>query len=670
MDTVPFRSNALAVRRPQPGGRRGSSIRLGLLLVMTISAAGCSGYKIELDRVAPEEAYRERNEDALSGNELSNATKIALRRNDLAETQRVAPQEVIAALHQKVVDGRAEVDDVGALAEVSFAYARSLEKALPEVDRREETAARGAVFESSAGREARAHYLAAALYAFAYVFPPTSGDKPAVINPRARDATEIYNEALARAFSDDLGVVYPRSGTFGLPFGTLEVGFDANDLRWGDRELATMLPVIDYNVHGVVNRYRQEGAGAALVAKTVPRAETSAPDFVDPNAWVAATLIMLFKDPWQQLRETNLEARLRLFKEHDGDPSLVLDNRHLPIEYEPSAALVASFEQSKVWESGMSRFFGRAMAIDQASRLYARKPYSGGQIPIVLVHGTDSTPATWIDTVNDLEADPEIRNRYTFWFFSYESGNPILYSAWILRSSMDAARARLDPEHLDPCLDQMVVIGHSQGGLLTKLTAVDSGTEFWDKQFDAPFEELEDEIDPEVRELVREGMFVKPLPYVDRVVFISTPHRGSYLASPDLVRRLAARLIRMPRDVVTIGASAGRLNRHRYKRFQRSTVSTSIDNMSPSDPFIEVLSEIPIAPPAKAHSIVALRPGEDRETGGDGVVKYKSAHIEGVESELIVASSHSAQAKPATIEELRRILRLHTAENGCWGPNP
>ena len=45
--------------------------------------------------------------------------------------------------------------------------------------------------------------------------------------------------------------------------------------------------------------------------------------------------------------------------------------------------------------------------------------------------------------------------------------------------------------------------------------------------------------------------------------------------------------------------------------------------------------------------------------GDDGVVEYKSAHIEGVESELVVRSHHSVQGHPDAIEEVRRILLLH-----------
>jgi hypothetical protein len=41
------------------------------------------------------------------------------------------------------------------------------------------------------------------------------------------------------------------------------------------------------------------------------------------------------------------------------------------------------------------------------------------------------------------------------------------------------------------------------------------------------------------------------------------------------------------------------------------------------------------------------------------VVEYASAHIEPVESELVVKSGHSVQGNPHAIEEVRRILRLH-----------
>ena len=62
---------------------------------------------------------------------------------------------------------------------------------------------------------------------------------------------------------------------------------------------------------------------------------------------------------------------------------------------------------------------------------------------------------------------------FQFWFFTYETGNPILYSAMRLREALETAVATLDPAAQDPALRQMVLLGHSQGGLLVKLMVVD-----------------------------------------------------------------------------------------------------------------------------------------------------------------------------------------------------
>jgi hypothetical protein len=92
---------------------------------------------------------------------------------------------------------------------------------------------------------------------------------------------------------------------------------------------------------------------------------------------------------------------------------------------------------------------------------------------------------------------------------------------------------------------------------------------------------------------------------------------------------------------------------------QAFTVPTAIDDMNGSDPFIKTLSALPIAPGVDAHSIIAVEGEGPADKGDDGVVKYSSAHIDGVASELVVRSSHSAQALPETIEEVRRILYEH-----------
>src|SRR5206468_12352233 len=155
------------------------------------------------------------------------------------------------------------------------------------------------------------------------------------------------------------------------------------------------------------------------------------------------------------------------------------------------------------------------------------------------VHGTASSPARWADIINELQNDPKLRGRIQFWLFTYNTSNPILLSASDLRQSLQSIRKELDPEGRDPALDQLVLIGHSQGGLLTRLMVTDSGTRFWDSFSDVPFDKVE--MSPETRALIQRGMFFEPLPFVTRVVFIATPHQGSFRVSSlvlGLVRKL------------------------------------------------------------------------------------------------------------------------------------
>jgi hypothetical protein len=81
--------------------------------------------------------------------------------------------------------------------------------------------------------------------------------------------------------------------------------------------------------------------------------------------------------------------------------------------------------------------------------------------------------------------------------------------------------------------------------------------------------------------------------------------------------------------------------------------------MRPGNRFIRTLSASPLAPGVIAHSIVAVRREGPITSGNDGVVAYKSAHLDGVASEKVVHSSHSTQSEPETIQEVRRILREH-----------
>ena len=329
----------------------------------------------------------------------------------------------------------------------------------------------------------------------------------------------------------------------------------------------------------------------------------------------------------------------------------------VPLEMEPSAALALQLTEEPPWQRELKGFFQGDLAIGRLG-LTSLEPHRPGRIPVVLVHGTASSAGRWADLLNDLESDPVIRRNFQFWLFSYNTGGPIAYSGWLLRDAIAKTVASLDPEGRDPALRNLVVMGHSQGGLLTKLLAVDSGMAFWNLVIDDSPDQVA--LEPENRELLEGSLLVEPSPYVGRVIFLSTPHRGSRLATLGPAR-LLGRMVRAPANVVTAAGDLFADDPDVEVQQRLSRGGGAIGNMSPRSPFIQTLAELPIAPGIHAHSIMGVRKGP-KEEGSDGVVSYASAHLPDVESELVVKSGHSSQSNPVVIAEVRRILIEHLAE--------
>jgi pimeloyl-ACP methyl ester carboxylesterase len=591
---------------------------------------------VGVTRLDAQRVHRQLTSSVVSSGDLSGPTEIVLRRHDLTEKFWDDPEAAISQLHAEAEKGLLDPGEAFALSELAYYHAED--------------------------REDRRYYFAAAAYAYAFLFPADEKDLVDRIDPRVRVACDIYNMAIARAFaSADDDHVDLRGGHFPIPYGTLTVAYDPLQEVWGKRKLVDFVPSAELAVHGLRNRYRRGGIGAPLAASTVPLDPSQPPaDFIGPYVRVPSTAVLRFDST--RLFTSEPYAELNLYTASETD-SVTLNGQKVPLESEPSAALATSLAESRFWEWELQGLLGKLFNVTRDSRLYSRAPHRPGRIPVVFVHGTGSSPARWADMVNDLEADTEIVKRYEAWFFVYDSGNPIAYSAMILRESLRQAIATLDPNGTDPCLQDMVVIGHSQGGLLTKMTAIDAGDKFWENVSSEPFDEAS--LSDKTRDLLRRALFVEPLPFVKRVIFVATPHQGSYLAGPQIVRRLAERLIQLPGDVVELSAEIVRVNDAGDKYLGLQRIPTSIDNMSPGNPFIKTLSAIPIDPGVKAHSIIPVETDGVLDDGNDGVVEYKSAHIEGVESELVVHSNHSCQANPHTVGEVWRILRLHVEGAVC-----
>ncbi|TME68619.1 MAG: hypothetical protein E6I48_16650 [Chloroflexi bacterium] len=599
-----------------------------------LSLAACSP-PISVSRVGARAVYRSLTANALSTDRASEWTRNTVNSWGLLGPFDDDPEGALSTLREIVTSGRGGGPEVFALGELSFLHAEDTGK--------------------------KAYYLAAAVYTYAFLLPEGRQEQPAELDPRMRLAADLYNRAITLAFrSRDGRTVELAPGTYPLPFGQVEVWMNPGCLYWGDRRLVDFVPVAELAVRGMRNRYRLPGMGAPLAARAIPREDVNlSRSLLSPRARVAATALLRFYDVHDGIASGRLSSTLEVYTANDAE-TVAVEGRTVPLEIEETATIALQLADSPMWKRELWGFLGRAQTGDQLPILVSLTPYQRGRIPIVFVHGTASSPGRWADMANDLLADPWIRHRYQFWFFMYDTGNPVAYSGMLLRDKLTEAVSRLDPEGDDPCLHQMVVIGHSQGGLLTKLTAVDTGSRLWNSISRIPLAELPASED--FRTLLGRAMFVQPLPFVRRVVFVATPHRGSFRTGA-WVNGLLRRLVRLPGNLVLM--SRDTLSQGRgafYAARTTARIPTAAENMTPGNPFLEGLAAIRVADGVPYHSIIAVQGDGPPEEGNDGVVAYRSAHLDGAASELVVRSSHSTQSEPATIQEVRRILHLHGAE--------
>ena len=185
--------------------------------------------------------------------------------------------------------------------------------------------------------------------------------------------------------------------------------------------------------------------------------------------------------------------------------------------------------------------FLRADKVQKRAGIYMFEPYQPGKIPVVMVHGLVSSPLTWTTMFNDLRADPVLREHFQFWFYLYPTADPYVATAADLRQTLVELRSEVDPHHQDAALDQMVFVGHSMGGLVSKLLTTDSGDDFWRLVSSEPFERIK--ASPETRAELQRVFFFEKMSSVRRVIFLGTPHHGSSL-SPSPPGRLLAQFIR------------------------------------------------------------------------------------------------------------------------------
>ncbi|MGO9601483.1 MAG: esterase/lipase family protein [Isosphaeraceae bacterium] len=511
-------------------------------------------------------------------------------------------------------------------------------------------------------------FLDAVAYAHDYLFDPELAEGRGPSDPRFRLACDLYNAGLERLIRaaqskdpiDPQGVI--RLKVHGHEQ-VLQVVL--RDSPWTPADVHKLILASDFEVSGLATSHNQYGLGVPLIGVRMidPKKEERPPQerfFPDEMAFALTAFLVpnsRLRDPAEsvdEVRKCTLELIDPVRHRVVGQPPF-----QIALETDLTTPLAYMWSRTDLDRFRWSGLLHPEQGLQRANLLMIR-PYEPGKIPVVMVHGLISTPLAWIPMLNELLRDPAIQEHYQFFLYMYPTGVPIPIAAASLRDALVQARMMFNPDGSDPQFDRMVLLGHSMGGLLSHFMVVSSGEQLWRLYSDRSFDEI---LGPRnVLDELQRLLFFGPLPFVSRVVFLATPHRGSDLAR-GVVGRVGANLINDPDHIQKLlyqllKDNPDAFDRRRFRRFP-----TSIETLDPSSPILKALLAMKPGPEVAFHSIIgSLRPSGVEETT-DGVVPFQSAHLDGALTEKVVRSDHGVQKDGEAIQEVRAILRMHIGLN-------
>lgn len=465
------------------------------------------------------------------------------------------------------------------------------------------------------------------------------------------EAIELHNKAVTNLLRSAEDERVRSAGSWRDALAMVDVSPAGETAFVDPARFSTVQPASDVQVRGMRNEYRGVGVGVPLVATRLVDREhpTEAEEsYFPPNLRVCTTVVarasgdflgggwrtmplsLVFFDPFQTRRVT-------------------VGGRVLPMAYDTTTPLAFQASQSLISFETLAGLVFSEFQSGIKPGLYMLRPYQTGKIPVVFVHGLNSNPGAFVQTINDLRNDPVITERYQFLLFAYPTGKPIPTSAASLRRALYKLESDFGS---DPAFHNMVVVGHSMGGNLTRFMVTDSGSTLWNHVFTVPFEKFR--ASEETRAKLTELMFFRPVPFVRHAIFIAAPHKGTRLADLPL-GRLAGRLVRPSDEQRQVIDEIHELNGPETinRDALRNKSITSIGNLSSKSPVLLAIDSLPISPNVDAHTIAFEFLDH---FPSDLAVASWSSRIPGVVSESVNPGTHFSEQSPKAVAEIRRIL--------------
>jgi pimeloyl-ACP methyl ester carboxylesterase len=670
--------STLRASLPLTTNRRRLAAALAVYLLLTL-AVGCSSSSewVKVRDTPRNPLAGPLNLVSHKGPKPTKRTMQLLRRYDLAEQWGGDRKQLITQLEQ-IQQREPNRENEYAMAEVSYITAKEAEM-LPEMLHK--------------GR-ALEFYGTSLVHAYRYLFDYQDDLPINTYDPQFRGASDLYNQSLEGMLrlAREEGEIQPgTTRTIRTSSHSCTCQVVLHSKGWHPDDYDHFEFVSDYQVQGLRNRYHNYGLGVPLIAirrthddeepteRYYPR-DLSFPltAFLRVSSLETTSRPPTRKEVFGPPPIGNDEVHggadqaaphfvLELYDSLE-QPMIEVAGRRVPLEADFSTPLAYFLNQPQFQDSRLSTLgFLHPGEAKKLQGLYMLEPYDPDKMPVVMVHGLWSSPVTWMEMFNDLRSDPMIRDHYQFWFYLYPTGQPFWLSGTQMREDLAMMRRTVDPERQHPALDQMVLVGHSMGGLVSKMQTVDSGDAFWETTSEHPFAELK--ADDDARRSLANAYFFDPSPSVRNVVTIGTPHRGSQFAN-STTRWLGHKLITLPKQMLAGRQQLMAMNRNFFRPNSPLEITTSIDSLAPDSPILPVLLTASPGPWIEYHNVVGRVPdlGWRRwfTEDGDGVVSLESARLDNMrqlESQIVVPADHvSIHRHPQAILEVRRVLLKQLAE--------
>ena len=658
-----------------------------LVFIALLLLSGCAtlrqfGPSVQVATVTPGQYIALKRGDILTSGRLSAATIETLRVAGLDETTCAKPGlPCIEAMEASIVVR--EEDKRSALAELWLQQAMALP--VPKAKRETTPAMRVA----DAGFQPRLDaWMHVARQAYAYLFFTERTANQRGFEDRQTQVRDYYNLAVQEAavmLFDAYSSHQAGNDRSRLQLGrwTFVLAPPDEGAAQDTREPIELVAAASMSFTGTLRSvHRRDGFGAELVAVMADPATTGLA--AAANADQPGTQAAPPERSWSEMPSPSMTVLLRFSGAnlwemlHDDEPELEihdpyqiaqvqLHGEQVPLAANFTAGYALWLARSNFSRQSLRSLFGGKGGIDRP-HLFMMQPYDPDRRVLLMIHGLASSPEAWVNVANELMRDDEIRSDFQVWQFYYPTNMPIALSHDAIRRTLEDVMQHYDPSGKAVASHDMVLVGHSMGGVISRLMVSSSGDHLVDTLLATT------QLSPAQRELLRTKgpplLTFQPEPEISRVVFIATPHRGTDVAGTRLGRWIG-RLVRLPLTVLEDAANVakdGHIDRDDGKHGYQMN---SIQNLDKDDPFVKAVADLPMSPRVRYHSIIARASADGPlEKTNDGLVPYWSSHLPNAVSEKVIVSGHSVQEATPAIVELRRILHEDMQAHDATGKHP